>query len=209
MMAGVDLVPVQYRSSAPVLTDLMAGQVQVTFGPLGASIEYIKDCRLRALAVTEATRSETLPDVPTVGEFVPGYEASLWQGIGAPKGTPPEIIDRLNKEINAALADSRIKARLADLGSTPFAQSTGDFARLIASDTEKWGKVIRAANIKADYVSCPGRVKRSETRPGHDSVTRGVTRGSSGHIAPRYRARCRTPRPGFTRRFASAPLVVV
>ena len=150
MMAGVDLVPVQYRSSAPVLTDLMAGQVQVTFGPLGASIEYIKDGRLRALAVTEATRSETLPDVPTVGEFVPGYEASLWQGIGAPKSTPPEIIDRLNKEINAALADPRIKARLADLGSTPFAQSPGDFARLIASDTEKWGKVIRAANIKAE-----------------------------------------------------------
>jgi tripartite-type tricarboxylate transporter receptor subunit TctC len=150
MMAGVDLVPVQYRSSAPVLTDLMAGQVQVTFGPLGASIEYIKTGRLRALAVTEATRSETLPDVPTVGEFVPGYEASLWQGIGAPKSTPPEIIDRLNKEINAALADPRIKARLADLGSTPFAQSPGDFAKLIASDTEKWGKVIRAANIKAE-----------------------------------------------------------
>jgi tripartite-type tricarboxylate transporter receptor subunit TctC len=150
MMAGVDLVPVQYRSSAPVLTDLMAGQVQVTFGPLGASIEYIKTGRLRALAVTEATRSETLPDVPTVGEFVPGYEASLWQGIGAPKSTPPEIVDRLNKEINAALADPRIKARLADLGSTPFAQSPGDFAKLIASDTEKWGKVIRAANIKAE-----------------------------------------------------------
>ena len=150
MMAGVDLVPVQYRSSAPVLTDLMAGQVQVTFGPLGASIEYIKTGRLRALAVTEATRSETLPDVPTVGEFVPGYEASLWQGIGAPKSTPPEIIDRLNKEINAALADPRIKARLADLGSTPFAQSPDDFARLIASDTEKWGKVIRAANIKPE-----------------------------------------------------------
>jgi tripartite-type tricarboxylate transporter receptor subunit TctC len=150
MMAGVDLVPVQYRSSAPVLTDLMAGQVQVTFGPLGASIEYIKAGRLRALAVTEATRSETLPDVPTVGEFVPGYEASLWQGIGAPKNTPPEVVDRLNKEINAALADPRIKARLADLGSTPFAQSPGDFARLIASDTEKWGKVIRAANIKAE-----------------------------------------------------------
>jgi tripartite-type tricarboxylate transporter receptor subunit TctC len=150
MMAGVDLVPVQYRSSAPVLTDLMAGQVQVTFGPLGASIEYIKTGRLRALAVTEATRSETLPDVPTVGEFVPGYEASLWQGIGAPKSTPPEIIDRLNKEINAALADPRIKGRLADLGSTPFAQSPGDFAKLIASDTEKWGKVIRAANIKAE-----------------------------------------------------------
>ena len=150
MMAGVDLVPVQYRSSAPVLTDLMAGQVQVTFGPLGASIEYIKDGRLRALAVTEAARSETLPDVPTVGEFVPGYEASLWQGIGAPKGTPPEIIDRLNKEINAALADPRIKARLADLGSTPLAQSPGEFAKLIAADTEKWGKVIRAANIKAE-----------------------------------------------------------
>src|SRR5262249_5406487 len=144
------LVPVQYRSSAPVMTDLLGGQVQVTFGPIGSSIEYIKDGRLRALAVTEATRSETLPDVPTVGEFVPGYEASLWQGIGAPKGRPAEIIDRLNKEINAGLADPKIKARLADLGCTPFAQSPGEFAKLIASDTEKWGKVIRAANIKAE-----------------------------------------------------------
>jgi tripartite-type tricarboxylate transporter receptor subunit TctC len=150
MMAGVDLVPVQYRSSAPIMTDLMAGQVQVTFGPLGSSIEYIKSGRVRALAVTEATRSEALPDVPTVGEFVPGYEASLWQGIGAPKSTPPEIIDRLNKEINAGLADPRFKARLADLGCTPFAQSPAEFAKLIAADTEKWGKVIRAANIKAE-----------------------------------------------------------
>jgi tripartite-type tricarboxylate transporter receptor subunit TctC len=150
MMAGVDLVPVQYRSSAPIMTDLMAGQVQVTFGPLGSSIEYIKTGKVRALAVTEATRAEALPDVPTVGEFVPGYEASLWQGIGAPKNTPSEIIDRLNKEINAALADPKMKARLADLGCTPFAQSPAEFAKLIASDTEKWGKVIRAANIKAE-----------------------------------------------------------
>jgi tripartite-type tricarboxylate transporter receptor subunit TctC len=150
MMAGVDLVPVQYRSSGPALTDLMAGQVQVMFDPLGSSIEYIRAGRLRALAVTTATRAEALPDVPTVGEFVPGYEASLWQGIGAPKSTPPEIVDRLNKEINAALADPKIKARLADLGSTPLVQWPGEFAKLIASDTEKWGKVIRAANIKAE-----------------------------------------------------------
>jgi tripartite-type tricarboxylate transporter receptor subunit TctC len=150
MMAGVNLVPVQYRSSGPALTDLMAGQVQVMFDPLGSSIEYIRAGRLRALAVTTATRSEALPDVPTVGDFVPGYEASLWQGIGAPKSTPPEIVDRLNKEINAALADPKIKARLADLGSTPLVSSPGDFAKLIASDTEKWGKVIRAANIKAE-----------------------------------------------------------
>jgi tripartite-type tricarboxylate transporter receptor subunit TctC len=150
MMAGVDLVPVQYRSSGPALTDLMAGQVQVMFDPLGSSIEYIRAGRLRALAVTTATRAEALPDVPTVGEFVPGYEASLWQGIGAPKSTPPEIVDRLNREINAALADPKIKARLADLGSTPLVQSPGEFAKLIASDTEKWGKVIRAANIKAE-----------------------------------------------------------
>jgi tripartite-type tricarboxylate transporter receptor subunit TctC len=150
MMAGVDLVPVQYRSSGPALTDLMAGQVQVMFDPLGSSIEYIRAGRLRALAVTTATRAEALPDVPTVGEFVPGYEASLWQGIGAPKSTPAEIVDRLNREINAALADPKIKARLADLGSTPLVQSPGEFARLIASDTEKWGKVIRAANIKAE-----------------------------------------------------------
>lgn len=150
MMAGVDLVPVQYRSSGPALTDLMAGQVQVMFDPLGSSIEYIRAGRLRALAVTTATRSEALPDVPTVGDFVPGYEASLWQGIGAPKSTPPEIVDKLNKEINAALADPKIKARLADLGSTPLVSSPGDFAKLIADDTEKWGKVIRAANIKAE-----------------------------------------------------------
>jgi tripartite-type tricarboxylate transporter receptor subunit TctC len=150
MMAGVDLIPVQYRSSGPALTDLIAGQVQVMFDPLGSSIEYIKAGRLRALAVTTATRSEALPDVPTVGEFVPGYEASLWQGIGAPKSTPTEIVDRLNKEINAALADPKIKPRLADLGSTPLVNSPGDFAKLIVNDTEKWGKVIRAANIKPE-----------------------------------------------------------
>ena len=150
MMAGVNLVSVQYRSSGPALTDLMAGQVQVMFDPLGSSIEYIKAGRLRALAVTTATRSEALPGVPTVGEFVPGYEASLWQGIGAPKSTPTEIVDRLNKEINAALADPKIKARLADLGSTPLVNSPGDFAKLIVDDTEKWGKVIRAANIKPE-----------------------------------------------------------
>src|SRR5262249_9439350 len=139
MMAGVDLVPVQYRSSGPALTDLMAGQVQVMFDPLGSSIEYIRARRLPALAGTTPT-----PAAALAGETARG------RGSGAPKTTPAEIVDRLNKEINAALADPKIKARLADLGSTPLVQSPGDFARLIASDTEKWGKVIRAANIKAE-----------------------------------------------------------
>jgi tripartite-type tricarboxylate transporter receptor subunit TctC len=148
LMAGVDLVPVHYSSSAPALTDLIAGQVQVMFDPLISSIEHIKAGKLRPLAVTTGTRTEALPDVPTVGDFVPGYEALLWQGIGAPKNTPTEIIDKLNKEINAALADPKIKARLADLGGTPLVNSPADFAKLIASDTEKWGKVIRGASIK-------------------------------------------------------------
>ena len=114
-----------------------------------ASIEYIRAGKLRALAVTTATRSEALPDIPTVGDFVPGYEASAWYGVGAPKNTPAEIIDKLNKEINAALADPKMKARLADLGGTVLAGSPADFGKLIADETEKWGKVIRAANIKA------------------------------------------------------------
>jgi tripartite-type tricarboxylate transporter receptor subunit TctC len=117
---------------------------------MSASIEHIRAGKLRALAVTTATRSEMLPDVPTVGEFVPGYEASTWSGVGAPKATPAEIVDKLNKEIGAALADHKIKARLADLGSTALAGSPADFGRLIANETEKWGKVIRAANIKAE-----------------------------------------------------------
>jgi tripartite-type tricarboxylate transporter receptor subunit TctC len=149
-MAGVDLAPVAYRGSGPALIDLIGGQVQVTFDPLQSSIEYIRAGRLRPLAVTTATRLEVLPGVPTVGEFVPGYEASGWQGIGAPAKTPREIIDKLNREINAGLNDPKFKARLADLGVMPVAGTPADFGKLIADETEKWGKVIRAANIKPD-----------------------------------------------------------
>jgi len=148
MMAGVQMVHVPYRAGA--LTDLIGGQVQVTFDPLQSSIEYIRTGKLRALAVTTATRSEALPEVPSMGDFVPGYEASGWAGVGAPKNTPPEIIDQLNKAINAGLADPKIKARLADLGTTPFMGSPADFGTFIAEETEKWGKVIRAANVKAE-----------------------------------------------------------
>jgi tripartite-type tricarboxylate transporter receptor subunit TctC len=150
MMTGVDMLHVPYRGTAPALTDLLSGQVQVMFGTMTGSIEYIRTGKLRALAVTTATRAEALPDVPTVAEFVPGYEASTWYGIGAPKNTATEIIDKLNKEINAGLADSKIKAQLADLGGTVLAGSPAEFGRLIADETEKWGNVIRALNIKAD-----------------------------------------------------------
>ena len=150
MMAGVDMVHVPYRGAAPALTDLLGGQVQVMFASMASSIEHIRAGKLRALAVTTATRSEALPDIPTVGDFVPGYEASAWYGVGAPKNTPAEIVDKLNKEINAALADPKMKARLADLGGTVLAGSPADFGKLIADETEKWGKVIRAANIKAE-----------------------------------------------------------
>jgi tripartite-type tricarboxylate transporter receptor subunit TctC len=150
MMTGVNMIHVPYRGGGPALTDLLGGQVQVYFPGTVASIEYIKAGRLRALAVTTATRSDELPDVPTVGEFVPGYEASGWFGVGAPKSTPTEIIDKLNNEINAALADPKMKARLADLGATPLVGSPADFGKLIAEETEKWGKVIRAANIKPE-----------------------------------------------------------
>jgi len=150
MMAGVDMVHVPYRSGGPALTDLIAGQVQVMFPTTVSSIGYIKTGRLRALAVTTATRSETLPDLPTVGDFVPGYEASTWFGVGAPQATPAEIVEKLNKEINAGLADPKLKARLADLGGTPFQSSPSEFGKFIADDTEKWGKVIRAANIKPE-----------------------------------------------------------
>ena len=148
MMAGVDMVHVPYRGVAPALTDLLGGQVQVLFANPAQSIPYIRAGKLRALAITTATRSEALPDIPTVGEFVPGYEASSIFGFGAPKNTPAEIIDKLNKEINAGLADPKIKARLADLDGTALVGSPADFAKLIAEETEKWGKVIRAANIK-------------------------------------------------------------
>jgi len=150
MMAGVDMVHVPYRGAGPALTDLIAGQVQVHFATTVASIEYIRAGRLRALAVTTATRSDALPGIPTVDEFVPGYEASSWYGVGAPKATPAEIVEKLNKEINAGLADSKMKARLADLGGDVLALSPADFGKLIADETEKWGKVIWALNIKAD-----------------------------------------------------------
>jgi tripartite-type tricarboxylate transporter receptor subunit TctC len=150
MMASVDMLHVPYRGAAPALTDLLGGQVQVYFGPMPPSIEYIKTGKLRALAVTTATRSEALPDLPTVGDFLPGYEASTWFGVGAPKNTPVEIVDKLNTEINAGLADPKMKARIADLGGTVFSGSPADFGKFIADETEKWGKVIRAANIKAE-----------------------------------------------------------
>ena len=150
MMTGVDMVHVPYRSGGPALTDLLGGQVQVMFPATVSSIEYIRDGRLRALAVTTATRSDTLPDIPTVAEFVPNYEASNWFGMCAPNATPAEIVEKLNKEINAALAAHKIKARLADLGSVPLALSPADFGKLIAEETEKWAKVIRAANIKPE-----------------------------------------------------------
>ena len=153
MMAGVNLVHVPYRGAGPALVDLLAGQVQVMFAFMSSSIEYVRAGKLRALAVTTATRSDALPDIPTVGEFVPGYEASGWFGVGAPKATPAEIVDQLNKEINAGLADPKMKARLADLGGTVLAGSPADFGKLIAEETEKWGKVIRAANIKAERAS--------------------------------------------------------
>ena len=150
MMTGVDMVHVAYKGSAPSLTDLLGGQVQVSFATMPASIEFIRAGKLRALAVTTATRSPALPEVPTVGEFVPGYEVSTWYGLCARMGTPAEVIDKINKEINAGLADPTIKARLADLGGVTIAGSPGDFGRLIADETEKWAKVIRAANIKPE-----------------------------------------------------------
>src|SRR6266849_3621617 len=149
-MTGVNMLHVPYRGGAPAMTDLIGGQVQVYFSTISESIEYIRAGSLRALAVATATRSQVLPDIPTLGEFVPGYEASGWQGIGAPKDTPAAIIDRLNKEINSAIADPKLKARFADLGTTPLAGSPADFAKLIAEETEKWSKVIRTANIKAE-----------------------------------------------------------
>jgi tripartite-type tricarboxylate transporter receptor subunit TctC len=149
-MTGIDMAHVAYRGSPQVLTDLLGGQVQVYFAPIAASIGYIKDGRLRALAVTTAKRVDALPDVPTVAEFVPGYESSAFYGIGAPNGTPADIVDKLNKEINAGLADPVLQARLAALGSSPFPGSPDDFGKLVAGETEKWAKVIKSANIKPD-----------------------------------------------------------
>jgi len=150
MMAGVDLVHVPYRGGGPVMTDLLGGQVQVLFGSTSLTIEQISAGKLRPLAVTTATRWEGLPDIPTVNDFVSGYEASAVFGLGAPRNTPAEIIDKLNKEINAALADPTWKARLADVGGTVLAGSPADFGKLIAEETEKWGKVVEFSGAKAD-----------------------------------------------------------
>jgi tripartite-type tricarboxylate transporter receptor subunit TctC len=148
LMTGIDMLHVPYRGGSPALTDLIGGQVQVMFSPLPESIGAIKAGNVRALAVASAARSEALPEVPTVADSVPGFDASTWQGIGAPKNTPGEIVDRLNKEINAVLADPKIKARLAELGSVPMPMSPAAFEDLIVAETAKWGKVIRAADIQ-------------------------------------------------------------
>lgn len=149
-MTGANLQHVPYRGDGPAMADLIAGQVQVGFATMTASIGYIRADRLRPLAVCTIKRSEALPDVPTVAEFVPGFEASSWFGIAAPKGTPTEIVERLNREINAGLADPMIKTRLVDMGGTPLSGSPADYGKLIANETEKWGKVIRAAGIKEE-----------------------------------------------------------
>jgi tripartite-type tricarboxylate transporter receptor subunit TctC len=148
--AGVNLVHVPYRGQGPALTDLLGGQVQVLFATTPGTTDYIKTGKLRALAVTTAARAEVLPDVPTVAEFVPGYEASQWYGLAAPRNTPAEIVDRLNKEINAALADPKMKARFADIGGEPLQGAPAAFGSLIAAETEKWGKVVRAAGLKPE-----------------------------------------------------------
>jgi tripartite-type tricarboxylate transporter receptor subunit TctC len=150
MMAGVDMVHVPYRGDALVLPDLISGQVQVYFGVMPASLGYIRAGKLRALAVTSATRQEALPDVPTVGEFLPGFEARGWYGIVVPKATPAEIVGKLNQEINAALADPNMKKRLTDLGVAVFAGSPADFGKFIADETEKWAKVVKFADVKAE-----------------------------------------------------------
>jgi tripartite-type tricarboxylate transporter receptor subunit TctC len=148
-MAGVDLVHVPYRGGGPALIDLMGGQIQVMFEPLLSTIAYVKDDKLRALAVTSATRFAALPNVPTVGEFVAGYEVTAWYGVGAPKNTPTDIIERLNREINAGLADLKFKERLAALGGAPMLMAPAEFGKLIGDETEKWRKVIQTAHIKA------------------------------------------------------------
>jgi tripartite-type tricarboxylate transporter receptor subunit TctC len=150
MMAGIRMVLVPYRGGAPAVTDLLVGQVQVYFGPISATIEHIRAGKLRALAVTTVTRSDELPDVPTLAEHLPGYEASTFQGVGAPRNTSPEIIDRLNREINAAFTDPKFKARLAEQGGVVLAGSPADFGKLIVDETEKWAKVVKFAGIKPD-----------------------------------------------------------
>jgi len=150
MMAGVDMVRVPYRGAPPAVTDLVGGRVQVVFDTFAASIALVRAGKLRALAVTTATRSAALPDIPSLGDFLPGYEASSWEGIGAPKNTPPDVVEKLNNEINAALADPAMKARFADFGRATFANSPAEFGKFIADEIEKWAKVIRIANIKPE-----------------------------------------------------------
>jgi tripartite-type tricarboxylate transporter receptor subunit TctC len=150
MLTGVEMLHVPYRGAAPALTDLLGGQVQVMFADMPSSIEYVRTGKLVALAVTTATRSEALPQLPSVSEFVPGFEASAWWGVGAPRNTPPEIVDVLNKEINVALADAKIKARLGELGGTAIAGSPTDFGKLVADETEKWAKVVKFSGAKPD-----------------------------------------------------------
>jgi tripartite-type tricarboxylate transporter receptor subunit TctC len=150
MMAGVDMVHVPYRGGAPALTDMLGGQVQVMFDNLPTSLEHVTSGRLRPLGITSATRAALLPDVPTVADAVPGYESSAWYGVGAPKSTPVEIIDRLNNEINAILAEPKVKTRVAEMGATEVAGSPADFGKLIAEETEKWGKVVKFSGAKAD-----------------------------------------------------------
>jgi len=150
VMTGTNIVHVPYRSAAAVMTDLLSGQVQLYFGTTASSLEYVRTGKLRALAVTIERRLDALPDIPTVGDFVPGYEASNWYGIGAPRNTPVEVIEKLNKETNAGLADPKIKARIADLGGSVLRGSPADFGRLIDDETEKWGKVVKFVGIKAD-----------------------------------------------------------
>jgi tripartite-type tricarboxylate transporter receptor subunit TctC len=149
MMAGVNLVHVPFSGNSPALTALLGGQVEVSVASLTSAIEFIKSGKLHGLAGTTAMRSAALPDLPAVGEFVPGYDVSAWYGVGAPKGTPAEVIDKIDKETNAGLADAKLKARIADLGGTPFALSPAEFGTFIAEETEKWAKVVRAVNIKA------------------------------------------------------------
>jgi tripartite-type tricarboxylate transporter receptor subunit TctC len=148
VMTGANMLHVPYRGAAPALTDLMAALVQVMFATMPASIQYVRSGMLRALAVTTATRSEVLPDIPAVGEIVPGYEADSWYGVAAPKNTPSAIVQKLNKEIIASLADPKLKARLADLGAEPMPMTPAEFEQFVADETEKWGKVVKFAGIK-------------------------------------------------------------
>jgi tripartite-type tricarboxylate transporter receptor subunit TctC len=148
MMTGVKLTHVPYRGNAPALTDLIAGQVQIVFPSSASAIEYVKTSKLRGLALTGTARLDALPDLPTIADSVPGYEASSLYGIGVPRGTPADIVDKLNKEVNAALSDPKMRTRLADLGGTPFGGSPADFGKLIADETEKWAKVVQFAGIK-------------------------------------------------------------